>query len=272
MSTGKRYYWLKLKEDFFRQLPMKKLRRIAGGETYTIIYLKMMLKAIKFDGFLEYDCESEEDFCDNLALDIDEAPDNVRMTVSFLMANKLLEKRETAIAFLPEVMENIGRESASAQRVRAFRKRAKEEKALHCNTDVTLVKRRDRDRDKDRDTAVAVYSNATTAATSQACSLWEQNIGLITPLLAEKITALVQEVGLPVFARSVEKATLANVRNFNYVMKVAEGLAAGRDFDHMPHRGQKTMAETAEEVQAILDKGGGIFDNQQENPGDDPVI
>ena len=29
---AKRYYWLKLPEDFFRQKAIKKLRRIAGGD------------------------------------------------------------------------------------------------------------------------------------------------------------------------------------------------------------------------------------------------
>ena len=43
----KQYYWLKLKDDFFRQKEIKKLRKIAGGDTYTIIYLKMLLLAIK---------------------------------------------------------------------------------------------------------------------------------------------------------------------------------------------------------------------------------
>ena len=46
---GKRYYWLKLPDDFFRQKPIKKLRKIAGGDTYTIIYLKMLLIAMKQD-------------------------------------------------------------------------------------------------------------------------------------------------------------------------------------------------------------------------------
>ena len=40
---AKQYYWLQLKEDFFRQKEIKLLRKIAGGDTYTIIYLKMML-------------------------------------------------------------------------------------------------------------------------------------------------------------------------------------------------------------------------------------
>ena len=37
----RRFYWLKLPEGFFRQKEIKKLRQIAGGDTYTIIYLKM---------------------------------------------------------------------------------------------------------------------------------------------------------------------------------------------------------------------------------------
>ena len=44
---SKRYYWLKLKEDFFRDKVMKKMRKIAGGDTYVVIYLKMMLMSIQ---------------------------------------------------------------------------------------------------------------------------------------------------------------------------------------------------------------------------------
>ena len=42
-----RYYWLKLKDDFFTSKRIKKLRNLAGGDTLTIIYLKMQLKSIK---------------------------------------------------------------------------------------------------------------------------------------------------------------------------------------------------------------------------------
>lgn len=49
---AKRYYWLKLPDGFFRQKAIKKLRKIAGGDTYTIIYLKMLLVAMKQDGKL----------------------------------------------------------------------------------------------------------------------------------------------------------------------------------------------------------------------------
>jgi hypothetical protein len=32
-NKNKRYYWLRLKEDFFSQPYIKKLRKIAGGDT-----------------------------------------------------------------------------------------------------------------------------------------------------------------------------------------------------------------------------------------------
>lgn len=52
---AKRYYWLKLPDGFFRQKAIKKLRKIAGGDTYTIIYLKMLLVAMKQDGRLYFE-------------------------------------------------------------------------------------------------------------------------------------------------------------------------------------------------------------------------
>ena len=41
--ANKRYYWLKLDRGFFDQKEIKLLRKIAGGDTYTIIYLKLLL-------------------------------------------------------------------------------------------------------------------------------------------------------------------------------------------------------------------------------------
>ena len=88
-GENKRYYWLKLKDDFFRQKEIKQLRRIAGGDTFTIVYLKMLLRSLKDDGKLYYE-GIEQDFVSELALDIDEDEDNVKVTVSFLMAKGLL--------------------------------------------------------------------------------------------------------------------------------------------------------------------------------------
>ena len=133
---GKRYYWLKLPEGFFRQKPIKKLRKIAGGDTYTIIYLKMLLIAMKNDGKLYFE-GVEDDFYEELALDLDEDSENVKVTVLFLIRQGLMELVDETEYRLTECGKMVGSESASAERVRRHR----ENKALQCNTNVTDAKR-----------------------------------------------------------------------------------------------------------------------------------
>ena len=135
MAEGKRYFWLRLHDDFFRSVRIKKLRRMAGGDTYVVIYLKMQLKAMKTDGVLTWR-GYEQDFVDELAIDLDEEPDNVRVTLAYLLSCGLAETEDKVNFFLPYAVENVGSEGASAQRVREVRER----KALQCNASVTPVK------------------------------------------------------------------------------------------------------------------------------------
>jgi predicted phage replisome organizer len=67
---AKVYYWLKLNKDFFKGKEIKKLRKIAGGDTYTIIYLKLQLLSLKDEGKLYFD-GIEETFAEELALELD---------------------------------------------------------------------------------------------------------------------------------------------------------------------------------------------------------
>ena len=86
---ARKYYWLKLSDDFFKDKTIKKLRKIAGGDTYTIIYLKMLLKAIRQENKLFFE-GIEENFADELALDLEEDEENVKVTLSFLQKRGLL--------------------------------------------------------------------------------------------------------------------------------------------------------------------------------------
>lgn len=137
-EKAKRYYWLKLPENWFRQKNVKRLRSIAGGDTYTIIYLKMMLRSLQSDGKLYFD-GYENNFSDEIALDIDEDPNNVRVAVNFLINAGLLvldNQMDAQAATLPECLKLTGSESSSAQRVRKFRAR-ESAKSVTCNGDVT---------------------------------------------------------------------------------------------------------------------------------------
>ena len=134
--SGKRYYWLKLQDGFFNSKRIKKLRKLAGGDTFTIIYLKMQLLAMKTDGLLKW-TGLEDDFASELALDLDEDPENVKVTLAYLMSCGLVETSDNISFYLPWAVENTGSETASTQRSREFRAR----KALQCNTDATQMQR-----------------------------------------------------------------------------------------------------------------------------------
>ena len=117
----KRYYWLKLTVQFFKDKAMKKLRKIAGGDTYTIIYLKMLLKAISQDNKLYFE-GVENNFIEELALELDEEADNVSVTVSYLKSRGLIVVGDDEMQLM-QCDEMIGTETDAARRKRLQRER-----------------------------------------------------------------------------------------------------------------------------------------------------
>ena len=186
-KSGKRYYWLKLQDDFFKSKRIKKLRKIAGGDTYTIIYLKMQLLAMKNNGVLEF-TGLENTFAEELALDLDEEPENVAVTVNYLLSCGLLETDNETQYFVPYAVENTGSEAASAARVRRYR-------ALHCNSDVTPMKQignGEKEIEKEIEIELEKDIDAAGAASKQQqqqqnpnlaliATVYETNIGSIAP-------------------------------------------------------------------------------------------
>lgn len=148
-DANKRYYWLKLKDDFFRQKEIKQLRKIAGGEVFIIIYLKMLLRSLKDDGKLYYE-GIEENFPAELALDIDEDVENTKMTVSYLQAKGILIQSSVDEYELLTAGELTGSEGYSAERMR--RLRGKKLLASHSDAPVTASDEEKREKSKEQET------------------------------------------------------------------------------------------------------------------------
>lgn len=144
MGKDKKYYWLKLKTNFFDSKEMLRLRSIAGGDTYTIIYLKMLLLSLKTDGLLEYDgIDATQD--EEIALLLRENLDNVKLTIAFLKRVGLLEMVNKNDFFLNQVPTLTGGETQGAERQRRHRENVK---ALQCHADVTPPSQNHNARDK----------------------------------------------------------------------------------------------------------------------------
>ena len=129
---NKRYFWIQLAQDFFKSKEMKLLRKIAGGDTHTIIYLKMMLISLEDGGHIYYDGLADN-LAEEIALVIDENLEDIKITLIFLESKGLLTKKSDRDYFLEQVPEMVGSETASTRRSRKHR----ELKGLHCNTIAT---------------------------------------------------------------------------------------------------------------------------------------
>ena len=132
MSKEKRYWWLRLPEDFFQSKEIKYLKQKPNGYKLVCIYLGMRLPRLRRGGTLTFegmgDSPEEE-----IAVMLNEDVESVSIVTGFLKQYGLMIEKTSDRYFIPFVGENLGSEGASAYRVREHRKRSGE----HCNTPIT---------------------------------------------------------------------------------------------------------------------------------------
>lgn len=161
MSDNKKYYWLKLQKAFFSDKKVKKIRQIAGGEIYTIIYLKLLLESLDNGGLIEF-----ENICDNpaeeLSLMIDETEDNIKACLVILEKLKLCEYNDNFISF-NDIEKMVGSSTTEADRIKTYREKQKLLKVQKSTDDVHSYENRtqpeqqsypekEREKEKDKDT------------------------------------------------------------------------------------------------------------------------
>lgn len=126
----KKFYWLKLNENFFEDETIQWLEEQANGQEYVLFYLKLCLKSLKENGLIlrvvgdkliPYDVKA-------LAKLTSTPSDTVRQALQVFSEIGLVKVEETGIIYMNQINEMIGNESASA--VRKRRQRVKENNLL----------------------------------------------------------------------------------------------------------------------------------------------
>lgn len=211
---NKRYYWIQLAQDFFKSKEMKLLRKIAGGDTHTIIYLKMMLISLEDGGHIYYDGLADN-LAEEIALVIDENVEDIKITLIFLESKGLLTKINDRDYFLEQVPEMVGSETASTRRSRKHR----ELRGLHCNTIATTCNG-DIDKEKDIDTEIEkdVDENPVALIIEEYQSRIAQLDGTQFEILKEFITLDGMEA--KVVLKAIGLAADNGKRNFSYIRAI----------------------------------------------------
>lgn len=211
---NKRYYWIQLAQDFFKSKEMKLLRKIAGGDTHTIIYLKMMLISLEDGGHIYYDGLADN-LAEEIALVIDENVEDIKITLIFLESKGLLTRINDRDYFLEQVPEMVGSETASTRRSRKHR----ELRGLHCNIIATTCNG-DIDTEKDRDTEIEkdVDENPVALIVEEYQSRIAQLDGTQFEILKEFITLDGMEA--KVVLKAIGLAADNGKRNFSYIRAI----------------------------------------------------
>lgn len=138
--TDKKFYWIKLKTDFFNREDIDFLLSQKNGCQYVVLYQMLCLNTANNDGRLEAKIgevivpfKAEKIVRDCKYFDIDTV--NVAMTLYKKMG--LIYEQEDGTLRISKYEEMVGSESSSTKRVREWRNK---QKLLQCNTNVTQEK------------------------------------------------------------------------------------------------------------------------------------
>lgn len=116
-NDNKRFYWLKLKKDFFQQHQIKVLKSLPNGRLYALIYLELLAESTTHDGELRYSKMLPYDPV-TLASVIDEDKDNVEKAIETLTNLELIEILDDGTIFMREIQKLIGSETGQTIRKR----------------------------------------------------------------------------------------------------------------------------------------------------------
>lgn len=132
MAEGKKFYWLKLKRDFFKRHDIRIIEEMPNGKDYVLFYLKLLLESIDHEGSLRFSDtipynEQMLSVITNTNVDI------VRSAMNLFVELQLIEIFDDHTIFMGEVEKMIGSESESAVRMRRLRQK---QQASLCDGDV----------------------------------------------------------------------------------------------------------------------------------------
>ncbi|QKF82412.1 phage replisome organizer N-terminal domain-containing protein [Halarcobacter ebronensis] len=134
MSNNKKFFWLKLKNDFFDREEIKIIENQQNGKDYIIFYMKLLLKSVESEGQLFFR-NTIPYSPDMLATITNTSIDTVKVAVSLFIELQLMERWDDGTLFMIETQNMVGSESKWAQYKRNERKENKN-KIGHCPTSV----------------------------------------------------------------------------------------------------------------------------------------
>ena len=126
---AKKYFWLKLKNDFFKRHDIMIIENMPNGKDYVLFYLKLLVESLSHDGSLRF--SDTIPYSDQMLATITNTNiDTVKAAVTLFIELNLMEMLDDGTIFMNEVQNMVGCETEWAKKKREYRLKVKEQEAL----------------------------------------------------------------------------------------------------------------------------------------------
>lgn len=212
MAESKKYYWLKLKRDFFKRHDIRIIEEMPNGKDYILFYLKLLLESIDHEGNLRFSDaipynEQMLSVVTNTNVDV------VRSAMKIFTELHMMDILDDQTIYMAEVDKLIGSETEWAKKKRL--QRAKEDNVPQLSSKCPTEIDKEKEKDTDIDTDVEVDA---AAAEENQLKCWKGTLGKGVVYLSEKQgDDLLDRLGLDAFNRYVERLADYIIQNNAYV-------------------------------------------------------
>lgn len=281
MATGKRYYWIKLKDSFMSSDEIDYLMSQPDGANYVVLYQMLCLKTINTNGCLvskigemliPYDAEKIQRECKWFPLS------TVRLALTVYKQIGLIFENPDGTLSISDYQNMIGSETDWAAKNRKIRSNAanKELQAGHDTGHTTghnvstdggenVPTEKEIEKDKDIENRERVRDNGSPtvdAGLAEIIRSFEDNIGSFPPAAKDALMGWREIFTDDLILMAIKKAALAGIRKWSYVNGILKvwknegvrtlGDVQSRDERRKPPAGQQSKRSAAEDYNEIF--------------------
>lgn len=131
MAEVKKYFWLKLKRDFFKRHDIQIIESMPNGKDYILFYLKLLCESVDHEGNLRF--SEQIPYNEQMLATITNTnPDIVKSAIQVFTELHMMEILDDGTLYMNEVTKMLGFETEWAKKQREYRdkKRQREDNVL----------------------------------------------------------------------------------------------------------------------------------------------
>ena len=205
MGENGKYYWLKLKRDFFKRHDIRIIEEMPNGKDYILFYLKLLLESIDHEGSLRFSDtipynEQMLSVVTNTNIDI------VRSAMKLFIELNMMSICDDKTIYMNEVEKLIGSETKWAEKKRLQRAKGDNVPQLssNCPTEIETEKYKDTDIEVDVEVDRDLATTTATEENQLKCIGGELGKGVVY-LTDRQFDDLLGKLGMDAFNRNVER-------------------------------------------------------------------